>query len=194
MIKHLLIMNLAVAAWPGAAGLSLRAQEPLAPAPGLSFAIQPAVHFGGGELSYQEHDFRSAPGLESKFEEPVFETGVGVDFIFQGHHALSLDFNFFGTTQGEETWKEAGTLVQENEMDIHRFGFELGYLGSTWNRALDPRDLRGPERFIRFAGGINGYYRRQGFDREGFVDFTVDPPLLIDAEATETFDMLGGEV
>jgi len=56
--------------------------------PGTPFFFnKPRVTFAAGTFNYHEHDFKLAPGLASRFEEPVFETGIGWDFIFAGHTA-----------------------------------------------------------------------------------------------------------
>jgi hypothetical protein len=165
------------------------AQEP-EPAP---FFNRPHLSLGGGDFSYREHHFELAPGLKSRFEEPVISTGFGWDFIFAGHNALTTDFDFFQTDRGTERWKDSGTLVQEDRLNVRRFSLALGYLYSTWDRSQPPESLSGPSRLLRFGFGVSAYYRRQAFRRDEFTDFTTSPPTSSDEVVNETFDMVGVE-
>lgn len=155
---------------------------------------RPHFGMGAGELTYREHHFDIAPGLKSNFSEPFVEGRGGWDFIFTGQNALTVDFAFLETKTGTETWKDSGALVQQNTLDVGRFSFEIGYLWSTWNRAVPPIDLGGISDMVRFGVGANTFYRRQAFDRDHFSDFTTSPPTTSDANVKETFDMLGAEV
>jgi hypothetical protein len=155
---------------------------------------KPHLAIGGGSVRYRETDFNSAPSLHSNFEEPAVMTDAGWDFIFSGHHTLRLDFAFVGTATGTEDWHESGSLIQENDLHIHRFGISIGYLASTWNRAAPPELLAGVSRYFRFSGGVDAFYRRQAFFRTDFVDFTQTPPASVDVSSEEDFDMGGGEV
>lgn len=155
---------------------------------------KPRLSFGGGVLAYREHDFDTAPGLKSSFREPFFETGLGWDFIVAGHNVFNLGLDFWQSAEGTEKWKDSDIPVQENDLDVDRFSLTLGYLASSWNRALPPTELPPASRIFRIGGGLNFYYRRQAFFRDDFEDLTTNPPTFIDAEVEEVFDMVGGEV
>jgi len=153
---------------------------------------RPTFSFGAGVLEYREHDFDLAPGLESRFSEPVFQYTFGWEFV-TGNHDFYINMDFFHSLEGTEKWKESGETVQTDDLDILRFGLELGYMASTWDRALPPPLLPKSSQAVRFAGGLNLYYRHQHFERDDFVVF--DPfPEPVDFESDEMFDMLGGEV
>src|SRR5262249_11638674 len=125
--------------------------------------------------------------------EPVFEMDFGWDLIFDGHHALALDFDFFQTDRGTERWTEFESLVQTDRLDVGRYGISVGYVGSTRSRAGPPQDLQGPARMLRCSASIQASYRRQAFRRDEFLDFSTSPPTFIDEEVREDFDMVGGE-
>ncbi len=165
--------------------------EPFAPA--FPVVILPTISFAAGELRYQEHDSELVPGLKSHFEEPAFDTGIGIEFIFEGYHGLTLDFDFLQTDSGTERWRDTGVLIQENDLELSRFNFSIGYRASTWNRARLPSLLPEWQKIIRFDGGIAAYYRRQRFLRDDFFDFEQTPPTFIGGEVEETFDMVGAE-
>src|SRR5262245_15141624 len=90
---------------------------------------RPHLSLGGGTLSYHEHNFDLSPGLESHYREPAFEMDFGWDLIFDGHHALALDFDFFQTDRGTERWTEFESLVQTDRLDVGRYGISVGYVG-----------------------------------------------------------------
>lgn len=173
------------------AALAQMEVEPFVPA--FPVVVLPTISFAAGELRYQEHDSELFPGLKSHFEEPAFETGIGIEFIFSGHHGLAIDFDFLQTDNGAERWRDDGILVQENDLEVSRFNFSIGYRASTWNRARLPSLLPELQKIIRFDGGIAAYYRRQRFLRDDFFDFTQSPPTFNGGEVEETFDMLGAE-
>jgi len=157
----------------------------------ISLPFKPKLSIGYGILRYHEHDFDAAPGLESKYEEKVIQGMLGWEFLL-GHHGFSLDIDFLHSFTGTETWTEFGTLAQEDDLKIWRLGFEVSYLGSTWDRSIPASSLDGPSRFIRFGAGIGAYYRHQQFTRDDFVLY--NPPGTSDGEVNEKFDMFGGEI
>jgi hypothetical protein len=98
---------------------------------------------------------------------------------------MSLNFDFLMTDKDTETWRENGTIVQENDLRVWRFGVEVGYRASTWDRRLPPRALTGDHKWIRFTGGADLYYRFQMFNRQRI-------PSL--GDVNESFNMFGGEL
>jgi hypothetical protein len=155
--------------------------------------LRPRLSLGGGEVSYREHHFETAPGLHSNFHDAAIMPDVGLDVIVDGYHQLSLDFDAFTSFTGREHWMDDMGLVQENDLRIWRINFTVAYTASTWNRAIDPRNLTGASRLIRFAGGVAGFYRRQEFNRSDFIDFTTSPPTAIGGSVDEVFNIFGGE-
>ena len=176
-------------------------------APSETLHFKPRLSFGYGALEYRELKFDPfvlsladppRTDVKSDFDEAVYQGSVNFDFIF-GHHGMLLGFDFFQTESGTEKWKDEGVLFQENDLDVWRFGFEVGYIGSTYNRSIPPAELTGADRWIRFAGGLAFYYRHQHFTRDEFVVFNpnviADPtPSFSDEEVEEQFDMVGGEI
>ncbi len=156
--------------------------------------VIPRIDFGGGVLRYRETDFETAPGTESDFEEPVFDSGIEWDVIFGGHHALNIELGFWQTSTGTEEWEENGVPIQMNDLDVGRFSLAMGYLASTWDRSVPPQALVGPPQWIRFAGGVRAYYRHQDFERDDFTVLLPPPPTFSSRGVEETFDMFGGEV
>lgn len=187
--------SILTAALFASAGMPLASTRAQAQVPGTRpVVVIPRLDFGGGVLRYRETDFDTAPGTESDFDEPVFETGIEWDVVFGGHHALNIELGFWQTSTGTEDWEENGTPIQMNDLDVGRFSLAMGYLASTWDRSAPPQSLAGPARWIRFAGGLRAYYRHQAFERDDFTVFLPPPPTFSSRAVEETFDMAGGEV
>jgi hypothetical protein len=93
-----------------------------------------------------------------------------------------------------ERWKEDDVLIQTDDLGIQRYSFTIGYLWSTWNRAIPPAHLEEPSRLFRFGVGGAGFYRRQAFERSDFIDETAVPPTIDSSSVHEDFDIAGGEV
>ncbi len=150
---------------------------------------KPHLSVGGGILSFEEDDSRSLDAfdlrIDSDYQEPLIATGIGWEAILNGYHGLSFDFDFLqafqGTQETKTVYSEPGsidTFNQENDLDIRRYSFSLGYLYSSWDRARPPERLRGNDRTFRFAGGFNLVYWLQHFTREGFslIDSGMEIP------------------